>query len=150
MSDVAMILASEGVNIVGKESTPGTLNDWLITHGGYVGNDLLVWDAISKLGNVSMLSYTQKMDVSELKRYVDSCHPVVVNVRGGTHWVLITGSTADPKVWKVNDPGFMQTTYAFSTMLRFVVYKVGAETAAQPETSKLDEAARYDLMPQLS
>jgi len=125
MSDVSMILASEGIKINGAESNPGTLNSWLISHGGYVGGDLLVWNAIASLGNVSMLTYTTSVSQAELKKYVDSCHPVVVNVRGGSHWVLITASTGNLNVWQVNDPGFSQSTYDYSGMLRFVVYKVG-------------------------
>jgi len=71
---------------------------------------------------VSLLTYTTKVSQAELKKYVDSCHPVVANVclviflshpkifllrkvRGGSHWVLITGSTGNLNVWEVNDPG---------------------------------------------
>jgi len=141
MSDVSMILASEGISIDGQESTPGSLNNWLVNHGGYVGGDLLVWNAIASLGNVSMLTYTTKVSQAELKKYVDSCHPVVVNVRGGSHWVLITASTGNLNVWQVNDPGFSQTTYAYSGMLRFVVYQVGKTEAHQEQRALLADAA---------
>jgi len=125
MSDVSMILASEGIKIEGKESTPLTLNDWLVTHHGYISGDLLVWNAIAVLGDVSLHTYTAHLTTTEIGDYVKRCWPVVANVRDGSHWVLITGATSNPDVWRVNDPGFNQDTYTYNTMLRFVVYQVG-------------------------
>jgi hypothetical protein len=46
---------------------------------------------------------------------------VVVNVRGGTHWVLVTGHHGG-STYRVNDPGFPTTTYAYEDMSNFVVY----------------------------
>ncbi len=38
MSSVAMYLSTRGI-----PQTPHSLNQWLIGHGGYVSDDLLVW-----------------------------------------------------------------------------------------------------------
>jgi len=142
MSSVAMILASEHVRITNEVATPLTLNNWLVKHGGYVGGDSLVWNAIATLGNVSMEEYVQKLSQADLKKFVDECHPVVANVRGGSHWVLITAATSNPDVWKVNDPGFNEDTYTYSGMVRFVVYKVG-KGAVQEGRADLAVAAKY-------
>jgi hypothetical protein len=144
MSSVSMILASENIKVDGKRADPGTLNDWLTRNGGYVDGDLLVWDAVSKLGPISMYAYTSHLSRPQLNTYIHNCMPVVVNVRGGTHWVLVTNYTSNPDVWEVNDPYFNQNTYNYSTMLRFVVYKHGAHDPAHQESvSRLEDAVKY-------
>ena len=47
MSSVAMYVTSRGT-----KKTPGTLNDWLNSNGGYAGSskNLLVWSAVNSLG----------------------------------------------------------------------------------------------------
>jgi hypothetical protein len=50
-----------------------------------------------------------------------ACHGIVANVRGGSHWVLLTGFAGGDS-FTVNDPGFSQATYPLSEMLRFAVY----------------------------
>lgn len=71
---------------------------------------------------------------STLGKYVAACYPVIVNVRSGTHWVLITGATSNPNVWEVNDPYFNQSTYDYSGMSEFVVYTpTGSNKSFLPE-----------------
>ena len=50
-----------------------------------------------------------------------ACHGIIANVRGGSHWVLLTGH-AGGNDFDVHDPGFNQATYSLSEMLRFAVY----------------------------
>ena len=45
MSSVAM-----GLSGVGSNYNPGTLNQWLKGHGGYVSGDLIVWGSVAPLG----------------------------------------------------------------------------------------------------
>eukprot|EP01147_Barroeca_monosierra_P005289 gene5289-7061_t len=115
MSSVAMILRTKGLNF-----NPGSLNNWLIKNGGYESGDLLVWGSVNKLGVITFQAI-ENPDLSTLIKGVNACHGIVANVRGGSHWVLLT-SYAGNGVFNVNDPGFSTTQYNFSEMLRFAVY----------------------------
>jgi len=127
MSSVAMSIATYGEMIYGDLADPGSLNKWLTSNHGYASGDLIVWAAIDALGGpVFFNSSVTTLSTSQLGQLVGDCQPVIANVRNGTHWVLVTGATSDPNVWYVNDPGFSQDTYQYSTMLRFIVYKIGA------------------------
>jgi len=137
MSSVAMSLFSEGIKIDGQDATPLTLNNWLTAHGGYVNNDDIIWNSVSRLGRISVMTVTRSVSTSQLKTYVDACHPIVVNVRGGSHWVLITGATSDPNVWRVNDPGFNQDTYTHNTMLDYIIYKVSGMEESNNATAPI-------------
>jgi len=48
-------------------------------------------------------------------------HGIIANVRGGAHWVLLTGCRGGG-VFDVNDPGFNQATYTFGEILQEAVY----------------------------
>jgi len=144
MSSVAMALSS-----FGRSYTPGSLNSWLNSHGGYVSGDLIVWGAVSSLGmSVNSISYS--MSSGKLADLVHKCHPVIANVRGGSHWVLVTGTTSSSSVFRVNDPGFDQGTYSLSEMSEFVVYNpIGSgledfnttlQTEAQQQVALLPDA----------
>ena len=123
MSSVSMALATKKETIDGQVSTPLSLNNWLDKNGGFVGGDELVWNAVAKLGKVHMEKYVSTLTRAELKSYTTNCQPVVVNVRDGSHWVLVVGyDPSNENNFYVNDPGFDQTIYDFRTMLRFVVY----------------------------
>ena len=118
-----MALATKGEKINGQTPDPATLNQWLIRNGGFVDGDLLVWNAVSKLGGMHMTSYTGSLSPAALKASVEQCLPVVVNVRGGSHWVLVVGyDDANPNLFYVNDPGFNEASYDHSGMSHFVVY----------------------------
>jgi len=123
MSSVSMALAFKKITIGGQLSTPATLNAWLTAHGGYVEKDLIVWNSVAQLGAMRMLNYTDSLTPTELTGLIKSCEPVVVNVLDGAHWVLVTGyDSTNPAIFYVNDPGFNTLSYAFSGMLKFVVY----------------------------
>jgi hypothetical protein len=85
MSSVAMALNTHGIG-----ENPGTLNSWLTGHGGYADGDLIIWNSVHELGQVSVYTSGRGLAKSHLKAYVDSCYAVIVNVRDGSHWVLLT------------------------------------------------------------
>eukprot|EP00043_Microstomoeca_roanoka_P018980 m.207899 g.207899 ORF g.207899 m.207899 type:complete len:185 (+) comp16921_c1_seq3:2136-2690(+) len=115
MSSVAMLLNTRGVGF-----NPASLNNWLIQNGGYESGDLIVWSAVDKLGKTAFQGI-ENPAMSDVIDGLNACHGIIANVRGGTHWVLLTGYAGSGK-FKVNDPGFSTTEYAFSDMLRFAVY----------------------------
>jgi hypothetical protein len=132
MSSVAMFL--EGRNETERIGTvtPLSLNEWLVKHGGYVEGDLIVWNSVAPLGKLHLVAYSNSSGLSAgvLRSHIKATHPVVANVRGGSHWILVTGyDTADPTLFYVNDPFYPSTTYRYSDMLRFAVY---AQTGAAP------------------
>jgi len=85
MSSVAMLLVTRGWS-----GTPGTLDTWLTNNGGYANGCDLYWGSVDKLGHTHCMGF-------ETASYADVCtgvsqgHGVVINVRSGTHWVLVTG-----------------------------------------------------------
>eukprot|EP01100_Stratorugosa_tubuloviscum_P008588 TRINITY_DN357_c0_g1_i4.p1 TRINITY_DN357_c0_g1~~TRINITY_DN357_c0_g1_i4.p1 ORF type:complete len:143 (+),score=45.31 TRINITY_DN357_c0_g1_i4:70-498(+) len=113
-----------------ETTNPGNLNSWLTSNGGYSNGDLIIWDSVSALGPISLYAYTGSLSSSTLRSYLDSCMPVVANVRSGSHWVLLTGYTSS-STFLVNDPGFNQNTYSYSDMSWFVVYKYGKFASEQ-------------------
>ena len=115
MSSVAMYLSTRG-----HTQTPESLNRWLVAHEGYVSNDLLVWGAVNSFG-VRFQSMETGVSSATLQSGLAACHGIVANVRGGSHWVLLTGFAGGDS-FTVNDPGFSQATYPLSEMLRFAVY----------------------------
>jgi hypothetical protein len=102
----------------GANYNPGTLNAWMKTHNGYASGDLIVWNCVQPLGlQAAMVG----LDQNGLINAINAGKPVVVNVRNGGHWVLVTGNAGGGNFY-VNDPGYSVTTYAFSGMSRFVIY----------------------------
>lgn len=117
MSSVAM-----GLSGVGSNYNPGTLNQWLKAHGGYVSGDLIVWSAVAPLG----LTFDGKFANHQIKSKLDAAKVVVINVNNGAHWVLATGYSGDNIL--VNDPNHPTSSYALSTIVEGnnVVYSVKA------------------------
>merc|ERR1712107_215629 len=112
---MTMIIKTKGGNY-----NPGTMNSWLKSNGGYASGDLLVWGAVDKLGLVDFQAI-ETPDMQTVISGLNACHGIIANVRGGSHWVLLTGYAGDNN-FNVNDPGFNQATYPFHEMLRFAVY----------------------------
>jgi len=115
MSSVAMILNSRGVN-----TNPGSFNAWLKSNGGYASGCDLYWGKADAFGKTTFQSIETASE-SDICSGVAAGHGVVANVRGGSHWVLITGCRGGG-VFNVNDPGFNQNTYTMSDILREAVY----------------------------
>merc|ERR1739847_232470 len=110
-----------------------------------VAGAVLVWNAAAKLGSMHVLSYVASMSADKLAAEVRSGNPVVVNVRDGTHWVLVNGydnSKSPPTTFYVNDPGFEDQTYEHHTMLKFVTYGPGRTASAVQEQRASLEAAK--------
>mgnify|MGYP000214904508 CR=1 FL=1 len=146
MSSVAMSLATYHERIHGHRIDPGTLNKWLTSHGGYVDSDLIVWNSVAKLGGLHMLSDTSSMSPHAIRAAVEQCQPVIVNVREGSHWVLVTGfDTKDTDTFYVNDPGFLDTSYDYSGMSNFVVYG-NSSAAVQRDQDKLVHQTREAVL----
>lgn len=105
------------------EATPGSLNAWLRTHGGYVpGTDDLEESAVSGLDpqrirwtNASMHT-TNDLSWSHVVGLLDSGAAVIANVLHGRHFVLVVGydRATSGDVLYVNDPGFWRSSYSFA------------------------------------
>mmetsp|Transcript_11328 Transcript_11328/g.39468 ORF Transcript_11328/g.39468 Transcript_11328/m.39468 type:complete len:560 (-) Transcript_11328:178-1857(-) len=150
MSSVAMALATEHERVNGDHIDPGRLNSWLRDHGGYEGGDELVWNAVAKLGRLHVKS-AGPLSAAKIREEVSHCHPVIANVRGGSHWVLIVGwDDKDEDNFLVNDPGFPDVAYEYSGMSHWIAYTNSSkadvgflqtaelDTATAPRTSLAD------------
>ena len=115
MSSVAMILRTKGVSI-----DPSSLNSWLRNNGGYEGGCDIVWSAVDRFGKTSFQGI-ETADYATICAGIRAGHGIVANVRGGSHWVLLTGCPSS-NVFSVNDPGFPSNTYTFGDVLREAVY----------------------------
>jgi len=112
MTSVTMMLKGYG-----KDIDPDQLNNWLVKHGGYVGGDEFVWSAVNTYGFSFITNAAPRSSVVD---HFKKGHIVILNVRGGSHWVLMTGHSGD--TLHVNDPGFPSTSYALSDVVAAGVY----------------------------
>ena len=115
MSSTAMMLSHYGTTM-----NPEQLNTWLIDNDGYEDGDLLVWGSVDTFGP-SFQGIETGVSVEELSNGIAQCHGIIANVRDDTHWVLLTGYAGDDTFY-VNDPGFDDSTYAYSDMSQWAVY----------------------------
>eukprot|EP01112_Ceratiomyxa_fruticulosa_P002409 TRINITY_DN12525_c0_g1_i1.p1 TRINITY_DN12525_c0_g1~~TRINITY_DN12525_c0_g1_i1.p1 ORF type:complete len:157 (+),score=25.43 TRINITY_DN12525_c0_g1_i1:37-507(+) len=125
MSSLSMVLNSYKELVGGKTIDPLSFNNWLVSHSGYADGDLLEWASADSLGSVKFSDYYRgagSLSASQLQGLVDKKHPVIVNVRAGTHWVLVIGYEGTN--FYVNDPGFDTSAYAYSGMSNYIVYNV--------------------------
>ena len=119
LTAAAMVQAGFGYPI-----TPDALNRWLIDHGGYIQNDLLLWrTAVGPTGGAVRWKWlhvpgmvpqlrTDDQDVNDAptaaiaERELDSGNLVVAEVRlyGGMHFVVLTGHRGES--FTINDPWF--------------------------------------------
>jgi len=125
MSSTSMALYHKGLDISsGVSANPSTFNKYLQTHSGYVDYDDLVWNSTAALG-MDMELYVQPAAAStaDLRKWISQCQPIVVNVRNGSHWVLIVGyDDSSDTTFYVMDPGYNDISYEYPTMLKFVVF----------------------------
>ncbi|NLE03073.1 MAG: hypothetical protein GX640_24645, partial [Fibrobacter sp.] len=110
ISCIAMFL-----KFYGRDVTPGTLDEYLDTHQGYVGNSVVFATAL-KCGEAEslMISYGGKLTVnfdSIISQRIGNNMPTVARVDYGTdadenynHFVVIVGITSDGD-YIINDPG---------------------------------------------
>lgn len=87
---------------------PAAFNGWLSANGGYVFDDVLVWDAVTTYsgGRVGFSAWLGA-DLGAIEAELDAGRPVVAEVRlnGNQHFVLLTGYSADEGL-QMNDPWF--------------------------------------------
>ncbi|KAL4426794.1 hypothetical protein ABPG74_006591 [Tetrahymena malaccensis] len=119
VSSVSMALNSYGIQLDGQDSNPGTLNEWLQQNGGF-SSQLFVWGSVSSLG----LNYQGKFPAENAKDALDQENVVILNVRGGQHWVLATSYDGD--IFQVNDPGFNVSTYTTSDVTQAAIFQVSS------------------------
>jgi len=116
------------------------LNTWLKAHGGYVGGDEFVWATVDKFG----LSFqTNACPRSEVVAKFNAGDIVILNVRGGAHWVLMTGHSGN--TLHVNDPGFSVSSYNLNDVVAAGVYKRTKKVLLSEQTNVNDDRVRIDL-----
>ena len=105
-------------------ATPGTLNAWLLAHGGYVsGTDDLDEAIVARLDpariawtNASMHS-TNDLSWAQVVALLHAGAAVIANVMHGHHFVLVVGVEDDEVAGDtlyVNDPGFHRAAYSYA------------------------------------
>lgn len=110
ISCMAMMMASQLGNSSGSY-TPATVNNYLNNNNGYSGCSIVNWDipvAMDGSGGVTHAEYnTVPNNWTWLDNQLALCRKVVVNVNGGSHWVLITartGASGQGLNYRVQDP----------------------------------------------
>jgi len=132
----------------GESISPGDLNSWLNAHGGFTHGDWIIWGAINGLGGMKLVASYSSLSLASLEALVDSCHPVVVNVRDRTHYVLVTGNAGGGNFY-TNDPGSHPApVYAYSGMSQFVVYTSVARVSAVEGESPAPAPAPLPVSPE--
>lgn len=122
ISSTSMALAGKNLSISNSTATPGTINAWLRTHNGYDGQNDFIESSLPAL-NPSHISWpsdgmhtTNDVPLATIQAYLTAGRPVIAWVRNRTHFVLVIGwDASNSDTLYVNDPGFAQTTYSYST-----------------------------------
>jgi len=115
MSSCAAMLTTFGHTI-----NPGQLNDWLTANGGYAGGCSLYWGKVDAFG-LTRFQSQQWLSESQICNYLGRGYGIVANVRGGSHWVLLTGCRGGG-VFSVSDSGFSSTTYSLGNIVTNSIY----------------------------
>lgn len=76
--------------------------------------------SVDKFGKTAFQGI-ETADEATLCAGIAAGHGIIANVRGGSHWVLLTGCQGGG-VFDVNDPGFNQATYTMGDILQEAVY----------------------------
>lgn len=118
MSSVSMVLNDCHKTVNGGAATPGTLNTWLRANGGYASGNLFVWGSVAKFG-MTFVGFTT--DHTQARNYFKAGNAVILNVRNGGHYVLMTGISGTNYI--VNDPGFTKTSYTQAEVVKTAIYK---------------------------
>ena len=154
MSSTSMALRQRGILIPGddtpeRNATPGALNEWLRTHGGYVsGMDDLDEAAIARLApgriawtNASM-HRTNDLSWGQVVALINAGAAVIANVMEGHHFVLVVGydDALRGDVLFVNDPGFTKPSYSYAKDV------VGWRLYAMAQSHAEDINAQLDVL----
>ena len=139
ISSVSMVLRACGRTVGGAAADPGSLNRWLGQNGGYVSGNSFVWGSVGSLG----LGYVgQTSSATDIRSHFRNGRAVVLNVRNGGHWVLMTGATTAG--YTVRDPGYSVTTYNNADVTRAGVYN---RPAGCPAHLRSENVAEEELPP---
>ncbi|KNC54980.1 uncharacterized protein AMSG_10226 [Thecamonas trahens ATCC 50062] len=123
MTSTTMALAHFNTTVDKHGVNPGTVNSWLVKHGGFADKDLIIWSAVSGLGTMKVDTILQSPSASVVHGYINKGHPVIMHVRDNTHFVLGIGyDSENPNMIVVNDPAFTTTEYNLSGVTEVVVY----------------------------
>jgi len=122
--------------------TPKTVNEYLLAHNGYTADDNIFWAKLDPVGVAVHMKFENRIEhptVAQLKEAVEACKGVIINVRGGGHWVLVTAA-AEGDTFLVNDPAFPSPSYGFADISRAVIYAfvtdpVSAEAVHQEDAA---------------
>jgi len=137
MSSTAMALAKNGIEIPETKKslkvTPGSLNQWLKSNGGYTKENNFVESSLQKLDpshiawTNSSMHKTNDLSINSIMSLLREGQPVIANVMQGEHFVLVIGVDAharkDPLLY-VNDPGFFRIAYNFSDVVGWRLFKI--------------------------
>lgn len=119
MSSVAMILKYYGAGV-----DPGRLNSWLTSRGGYASGCLIYWaTAANYHSGTNYVTYIRSRDWNRLRAELNAGYPVIVNVKNGGHWVVVTHYSGG--TYYINDPGYSSRKTLASygnTFSRMVIY----------------------------
>ena len=107
MTSITMALNGRGKSSM----NPGQMNYWLRSNNGYT-DDLFEWYSVYSLG-LRYVGFTT--DIQTIIEWVCSGKVVVLNVRGGKHWVL--AKSYSNGMFQVNDPGYNSNFYTSSQVV---------------------------------
>ena len=165
MSCVAMALSGYNLSLPGSQGppTPGTLNEWLVSNGGYkcASGDCnnIVLEAVDTLssgvmhivgewggdccgGNESKPSQSLMQEGLDPKRTAG--HLVfIAHVRNSSHFVLVTAWDAERGQFAVLDPFYAATHYPYAAMSDVIIYSVFPPRAHVPKIYPLFKQADY-------
>lgn len=126
VSSVSMALNGWGIKSNGHPSNPGSLNDWLRGHSGYVDGNLFAMDRLPNIcpsGSGCTVTWptdgyhgNNDLNSETIIGYLARKRIVIAHVREKTHFVLGIGWMNDRKTLLVNDPaGRNETRFNMAT-----------------------------------
>jgi len=127
--EIEMQIESESES-AGTTINPGTLNNWLRQHNGYLNiggdPDNLNLTAVEILDSplIKFVGENQKPAQSVLQKWIAYANPIAIaHVRNDSHFVLLTGyDTSDVNVFYCNDPFYNNTFYHYDNITDVIAY----------------------------
>ena len=108
-------------------------------NGGYVSDDLFIWGSVNGFGT-KLAGFTT--DHTQTRNYFNEGKAVILNVRNGGHYVLMTGISGTDYI--VNDPGFTKTSYTQDEVVKAAIYSHPPGCSSLKSTS--DESIALDSL----
>lgn len=139
VTSIAKLIAMSGTKVTIDNFNPGTMVEYLNSHGGFSGS-AINWGSISSSGlapnfvhgGTVSLSGSEQQKAAKIKEYLDQGYYIVLKVRDAAtvgsksdHWVAVTGVTGNNIV--ISDPSSDSTTawphYNSRGTIKFNYYK---------------------------